>query len=169
MSISSLDAIGTVVGIVGGTAGIIALVRTWLQERDRLEIRVRPVVDKQALTSGFLLEVVNLGSCKVCITFAGFICTPFKLRSPHLLGGLKLMQGHWCVSEFPYVLEPGLLCRIPINAKELALFESEPIRPIVRLASQKRFLGPLIRDPVSHFAYGRTIDSATEDAIVVKT
>ena len=172
MNILSLDTIGKVVGIIGGVAGIIggatgmiAFICTWLKERDHVEVRIRPIVDKQALTTGFYLEAVNLGPRKVCISFAGFICAPFKARSSHLLNALKPTTGHCCISKFPFVLEPGLLCRVLVNANEFARCKSEPIRPIVRLASQKRFLGPLIRDSASHFACGREIDPSVEDAI----
>lgn len=166
MNVPSIDTIGNVVGIIGGAAGMIALGRTWLKERDRVEVRIRPIVDKKVLTTGFCLEAVNLGPRKVCISFAGFVCSPFKARSPHLLNAVKPTPGHCCISELPFVLDPGLLCRVLVNAIEFARFKSEPIRPIIRLASQKRFLGPLIRDPVSHFAYGRAIDPSVEDAII---
>ncbi len=166
MNVSSIDTIGNVVGIIGGTAGMIALVRTWLKERDHVEVRIRPVINKQALTTGFCLEAANLGPRKVCISSAGFVLAPFKPRSDVLVGAIRTTPRYGFVDKFPYGLESGALCRIPVNAQEMVFLEKTPLRPFVRLASQKFFRGLLIRDPSSHFAYGREIDPSVEDAII---
>lgn len=158
--------IGAFVGLLGGIAGLIALFRTWLRDRDHIEIRIRPIINKQSLTCGFLFEIVNLGLRRVCISSAGFVLAPFKARSDVLVGAIRTITQHGFVDKFPYNLESGELCRIPVNAKDLVFLEKTSLRPFVRLASQKFFRGSLIQDPNSYFAYGRNIDTTVEDAVI---
>ncbi|MBQ9726775.1 MAG: hypothetical protein IJV65_04640 [Kiritimatiellae bacterium] len=158
--------VGGLVGIVGGAAGIFALVRDWINDHDHVQSRIRPVDDGHGRPKAFFLEVVNLGRRSVCVTFVGFLFHPFRKKGIHNVSSIRYGNGPFEASNLPAVLEPGRILRLRILPADL--LDKKPVRPVVRLATQKRFLGPVVKRPHEYFDYHRKIDVQREDPLVEK-
>lgn len=157
--------VGGLVGIVGGVAGVLTFVRDVVNDHDDVQPRVRPVDGGNGRPKAFVLEAVNLGRRPVCITYLGFVFAPFKEKGVHVTA-IRHLAGTCCVDRFPYVLPPGEVCRIGIAPADL--LDRRPVRPVVWLATQKRFLGAVIEAPDKYFYYNRMIDANLEDPLVEK-
>ena len=158
--------VGGLVGIVGGATGVLALVRNWINDHDHVQSRLRPVDDGHGRPKAFVLEVVNLGRRAVCITFVGFARAPYRRNGIHNVSSIRYGNGPFEAPGLPAVLEPGRILRFRVLPADL--LGKEPVRPVVRLATQKRFLGPVVERPDEHFDYHRKIDVKSEDPLVEK-
>lgn len=136
------------------------------RQRDNVTVRVRPVIDTHGIVRDFCMDAVNLGQRPVTITLIGFFLPPFKDGGPTIHDAVVYGRGNCVVDRLPYVLAPGMPCRIRIKPDELLMFNNDPVQPMIRLATGTVFRGEVISDPGAWFCLDRRPFDG-EDALVV--